>query len=152
MEQAIKIQFYHLTATALEAAVPQLVAKALQAGLRGVLWCDDTDAARLSDALWHAKPEESFLAHGLAGQAYAAWQPLLISGVETQENAPDMLMITHGKMPEDITRYRRILDIFNGADEHAVAAARSRWQEYKTQGHALQYFKQNPSGGWELAG
>lgn len=149
---AVKIQFYHLTATALEAAVPQLMEKALEADLRVLLWCRDADEiARLDQALWSVKPD-SFLAHGTADEAFANAQPILLSLQEQGDNKPDVLAVTHGTMPQDVSRYGRVLDIFNGADDEAVAAARTRWKAYKEAGHALQYFKQKPAGGWELSG
>jgi DNA polymerase-3 subunit chi len=39
--------------------------------------------------------------------------------------------------------------LFDGADPEAVAAARSRWTDYKGRGFAVTYWQQTTSGGWE---
>jgi DNA polymerase-3 subunit chi len=146
-----KIQFYHLTATPLEAAVGQLMQRALDAGFRIALWCKDTDEEkRLSNALW-TFTRESFLPNGSSNEKFSDKQPILTSTSETRENQPNLLAITHGATPENIDDYSRILDIFNGLDEDAVLAARTRWKNYKQANCELQYFKQTPQGNWEQA-
>jgi DNA polymerase-3 subunit chi len=40
-------------------------------------------------------------------------------------------------------------EIFDGRDEDAVTAARSRWKSYKDAGHTLAYYQQNDMGRWE---
>ena len=44
--------------------------------------------------------------------------------------------------------FDRVLDLFDGADEAAVAAARRRWATAKAAGHALSYWQQGQRG-WE---
>ena len=39
--------------------------------------------------------------------------------------------------------------MFDGNDEAAVGAARARWRDYDAAGHALTYWQQTESGGWE---
>jgi DNA polymerase-3 subunit chi len=41
-----------------------------------------------------------------------------------------------------------VLDLFDGGDEVAVAAARERWRAAKAAGHDLAYWQQGPRG-WE---
>jgi DNA polymerase-3 subunit chi len=47
-----------------------------------------------------------------------------------------------------LSRYGRCLDIFDGNDDMAVAAARRRWTEAKAAGHSLTYWQQTDRG-WE---
>jgi DNA polymerase-3 subunit chi len=41
-----------------------------------------------------------------------------------------------------------VLDLFDGQDPEAVAAARRRWSAAKAAGHALSYWQQGDRG-WE---
>ena len=65
------------------------------------------------------------------------------------QNGASMLVMTCGQVPDDISRFERILDMFDGNDTAAVEKARSRWGLYKAQGHELAYQKQTDTGGWE---
>ena len=145
------IQFYHLLSTPLEQALPKLMEKALSAGMKGVIIAESQAAlTQLDDALWTADPT-SFVPHALASAEEAARQPLCLSLEECAINAPNMLVITDGRQPAEPNTYERILDIFNGRDESAVAAARQRWKKYKDSGQMLQYIQQQPDGGWQRA-
>ena len=42
-----------------------------------------------------------------------------------------------------------VCELFDGRDEAAVTAARSRWQSYKDAGHDLTYWQQTERGSWE---
>ena len=53
--------------------------------------------------------------------------------------------------PADLTIYERIVLMFDGLDEQAVAVARSHWKGLKAAGHALTYYQQRNDGGWERA-
>jgi len=44
--------------------------------------------------------------------------------------------------------FKRVFDLFNGRDEEAVKAARTRWSSYKRDGHSLLYWKQDETGRW----
>ena len=71
--------FYHLTQRPLEATLPMLLTKALQAGWRvAVRGRDAGRMAWLDEKLWLG-PEDGFLPHGLAGGAHEADQPVLLT-------------------------------------------------------------------------
>jgi len=144
------IQFYHLLSTSRERAVPKLMEKALGSGNK-VLMLFDSDAAlkAMSDALWTNDPN-GFLPHGTAREAHADQQPILLSLTQTQANGADILCILDGSTPAELEQYRKVLDVFDGSDETAVAAARKRWADYKARGFSLQYVQQQPGGGWKI--
>lgn len=143
------IQFYHLLSTSRERAVPKLMEKALAAGNRVVILLDnDTALKQLSDALWTADPE-GFLPHGALRDGHAQHQPIFLSLTDTNPNHADLLCVLDGSQPASLTNYTKVLDVFDGTDETATAAARTRWAAYKAQGFALQYIKQQPGGGWK---
>jgi DNA polymerase III subunit chi len=141
------IRFYHLTATPLDRALPQLLEKASSAGFRTVVKAADDDAVeKLNSLLWtyHA---DSFLAHGSAADGHAAQQPIYLTTQDENPNGARLLAVTDGSTPT-LEGFERVLDLFDGQDETAVQAARSRWKTYKDAGHALQYWQQTDSGGW----
>lgn len=144
------IQFYHLLSTTRERAVPKLMEKALHAGSRVVMLAAvPTSLKTMSDALWTNDPA-SFIPHGLAKEAHAEEQPIVLTTTEENPNHADILCVLDGLSPASFSDYKKVLDVFDGSDETQVEAARTRWSAYKTQGHALQYVKQQPGGSWKI--
>jgi len=144
-----QVQFYHLTATPLERAVPKLIEKAYGAGFRvHAVLASEEQAEMMNQLLWTFDPG-SFVPHGGPKDPNAAEQPVFISATPEAPNAPDLLFVTEGSAPADPGSYRRILDLFDGKNEAAVNAARERWQRYKAAGCELSYWQQTESGGWQ---
>lgn len=143
------IQFYHLLSTPLERALPKLVEKAYGAKFR-ILICaaGDEQAEQLNSLLWGYAPG-SFLPHGSKKDGNAERQPIYISAGEGNANQANLLVVTDGSELDGSTSFDRVLDIFDGANDEAVAAARARWKNYQAAGHSLKYIKQTPQGGWE---
>lgn len=145
------IQFYHLLTTGLEQALPKLMEKALATGARVVILARDATMIRkLSEQLWSANPA-GFLPHGGATDAHPEWQPIYLTTTEENPNSATILVVLNGVIPIQITSYQKLLDLFDGNDEEAVAAARLRWKHYQQLPDiALQYVKQQPKGGWKI--
>ena len=61
-----------------------------------------------------------------------------------------MALLTEGASLGNPSAYARVLDIFNGRHELAVAAARLRYKEAKAAGHWLKYYQESERG-WTLA-
>ncbi|MAR56330.1 MAG: DNA polymerase III subunit chi [Rickettsiales bacterium] len=144
------IQFYHLLHTPLDFALPKLLAKAQEAGLRSVV-VGETSARlqQLSDKLWEVEPN-SFLAHGFAPDDPSG-QPIWLSTEIENPNEAKLIAITNGASLPEPQAWDKIIDLFDGHDEAAVTAARQRWKQYKEQGVELKYFQQHPGGGWKQA-
>jgi DNA polymerase III subunit chi len=143
------VQFYHLTATPLERALPKLLEKALAGGFKTLLVAESEERAeQLNQLLWTYDPG-SFLPHGSIKDGHAEKQPVLISANQEPLNKANVLVITDGSTAQHPEAFERILDIFDGRDSAAVEKARARWQDYKNGGHAVTYLRQNDSGGWE---
>ena len=143
------VQFYHLTATPLDRALPKLVEKTLSGGFRTLLVAEsDERAEQLNQLLWTHDPA-SFLPHGSTSDSDAAEHPVLISTDMDPVNKANLLFVTHGKMADKPERFDRILDMFDGRDAQAVEKARERWKEYKTIGCTVTYMAQTETGGWE---
>ncbi|MBR0671930.1 DNA polymerase III subunit chi [Neoroseomonas soli] len=144
-----EIGFYHLTRTPLEQALPRLLGRMLQSGGRAYVLCGETERAKALDAALWTAPEPDWLPHGQAGGENDALQPILLGTADIAPgNGARFLFLVDGADSARLAEYDRVLDLFDGGDEAAVAAARRRWVAAKAAGHALAYWQQGP-GGWE---
>ena len=105
-------------------------------------------AARCDTALWTYE-QDSFLPHGSARDGNAEAQPVWLTVEDENPNGATVLVLTDGTDSPQLDRYARCVLLFDGTDEAALAAARRRWQAYKTAGHKLTYLQQTEYGGWE---
>jgi DNA polymerase-3 subunit chi len=145
------IQFYHLTSTPLERALPKLLEKSLQAGFKARVKLESEEKAEwMNGVLWTYHPD-AFLPHGTRKDGYSEEQPIyLTEGDENPANA-DLLVVTDGTLAKAEPALKRVLDIFDGRDDAQVASARERWKQYQAQGLTVTYIRQNDAGGWEKA-
>jgi DNA polymerase-3 subunit chi len=142
--------FYHLTRAPLEATLPALIGKAREAGWRVAVRGTSADRmAWLDEKLWLG-PEEQFLPHGLAGGAFDADQPVLLTTGADLPNGAACLMSVDGAEVEaaEVDRLDRVCILFDGAEPDAVAHARGQWKALTGAGCSAQYWSQE-SGRWE---
>jgi DNA polymerase III subunit chi len=144
------IGFYQLLSTPLETALPKLLEKALERGMRAAIATGSAERAQALDAALWTYVADSFLPHGRA-PANAADQPIWLAPDIENPNGAVLLVTLDGQLPARLGDWERICDMFDGTDETALEAARARWKTLKTEGHALSYWRQTPSGGWEKA-
>ena len=146
-----EIGFYHLTQTKLAQALPRLLGRVLaQQGRAVVLCADDERRGALDTALWVAG-DPDWLPHGTKASGNAAAQPIWLTTDDAPApNAARFLFTIDGAASTHVDAYDRVFDLFDGADEQAVAAARERWRLAKAAGHTLTYWKQGARG-WEKA-
>ena len=139
--------FYHLERGSIDEALPELLEKTLARGWRACVRSTDADMIdHLDDWLW-AYRDDSFLAHGRAGEPNANRQPILLTAGEANENAAEALFILD-EPPGDLAGYERCIVLFEGREDEALARARRLWSTYKTAGSAVTYWKQQESRGW----
>ena len=144
-----RVGFYHLTATSLEQALPQLMEKALKAGHRILLMTGSAERlAHLDSHLWTYEPA-SFLPHGSARDGTEGLQPVFLTTADDNPNKADLLMLTDGVASSRLESFTRILNLFDGQDEEAVTQARRHWKEWAAAGHELIYYQQTDRGGWQ---
>jgi DNA polymerase-3 subunit chi len=143
-----EVAFYQLKTTPLERALPKLLEKALDSGYRVLVLGNVAERIEALDAaLWTYDPA-SFLPHGTAKDGNAARQPIYLTTVEENPNGAQVLMLIDGAEPGFLGDFARCLDLFDGRDESALAAARRRYQALKAKGHALSYWEQIEGGRW----
>ena len=132
-----EIRFYHLTRKTLEQALPELLEKTLERGLRAVVMTGSAERAEaLTQMLWTYDPNR-FLPHGNAKDGNAGLQPIWLTAEDERPNGAEILFLTDGAASSRLGDYARVCDIFDGNDEEALASARQRWAAAKKEGHEL---------------
>lgn len=151
MPPPCEVWFYHLERTGADQVLAELLEKTLAKGWRAIV--RSPDGARrdqLDQWLWTYR-DDSFLAHGLAEEPHAESQPVLITDGEQNPNGAKALFLLDHAEPGDLSSYARCMILFDGRDETAVAAARSRWVATRAAGHSAAYWRQSDRG-WEKQG
>jgi DNA polymerase-3 subunit chi len=144
--------FYHLTRTPLDQALPKLLGRVLASGGRAMVLCASQERLEALDASLWMSSDPDWLPHGTPRTGHAEYQPVWLTTEDAPEsgapNGARFLFLLEGTETARAASFDRILDLFDGADEAAVAAARTRWRGAKAAGHALTYWQQGPRG-WE---
>jgi DNA polymerase-3 subunit chi len=147
-----EIWFYHLERQPLDRALPQLLQRSLERGWRACVEATSPErVAALDESLW-TYDEASFLPHGVAGEGDAADQPVLLTDRAHNPNGATIRFLVDGADPVaalQASEYERIVLLFDGQDDDAVAAARVRWSALKAAGHRLTYWQQDSDGRWD---
>src|SRR3569623_1759107 len=92
------------------------------------LTVSDVAAAEALDAMRWTYRDDSFLPHGVAGEAGDPDQPVLILTDTENPNAADVRFYVDRAVPQSGEGYRRIVYIFSGHDPDAVTEARTAWK------------------------
>lgn len=138
--------FYHLTGKPLEATLPVLLGKALEAGWRvEVRGRDGAAMARLDAQLWQG---DGFLPHGITGGPHDAEQPVLLT-TGSGGNAASCVMSVDGAevSADEVAGLERVCILFSAAEPAAVETARGQWRALTEAGVAAQYWAEE-SGRW----
>ncbi|MES2989717.1 MAG: DNA polymerase III subunit chi [Pseudomonadota bacterium] len=145
----MQVDFYHLTRTPLERALPQIAEKVLESGGRLLVVAEDAAArGKLDQAFWAYKPE-SFLPHGQAGGTEDARQPVLIGESVEAANGARNIALADGVWREEALGFDRAFHFF---DEDAIQDARVAWKALADRdGVERRYWKQDENGRWEKA-
>ncbi len=141
--------FYHLQRQPLERVLPSLLERCLERGWRVVVQASSDERVEALDAhLWTYR-DDGFLPHGTARESEPAAQPILLTSSDHNPNGANVRFLIDGvAVPENAAAYARIVLIFDGEDEDAVAAARARWGEAKAQGFDVTYWQPDEQGRW----
>lgn len=120
----MRVDFYQLSESPVDAALPALAAKMREAGAKVlVVSADDMQLTRISEALW--APKGTFLAHGAAGGPDDARQPILLSDRLDAPNGANFLALADGLWREGAEAFERVFLLF---DEASIEAARKTWR------------------------
>jgi DNA polymerase III subunit chi len=141
--------FYHLQGQKLEGVLTPLLEKSLARGCRAIVQGASEERIEALDAhLWTYR-DDGFLPHGTWRDPEAASQPVLLTLTDTNPSGADVLFLIDGApVPADAEAYQRIVLVFDGEDDNALAAARDRWSEAKAKGFAATYWQPDGDGRW----
>jgi DNA polymerase-3 subunit chi len=144
-----EIFFYHLQRQPIERVLPQLLERSVERGWRVVVQAASDERVEALDAhLWTYR-DDTFLPHGTSSDGEAAAHPILLTTADHNPNGAAVRFLIDGApLPENAGSYDRIVLLFDGEDEDAVAAARIRWNEAKAQGFAVTYWQPDEQGRW----
>jgi DNA polymerase-3 subunit chi len=145
----MQVDFYHLTATPLDRALPQIAEKVLASGARLLLVAEsETQRVALDKLLW-AYSAESFLPHACAGGDRDADQPILLTDTPVAANGARHIALTDGIWRDEALGFDRAFHFF---DSERIAEARVAWKALADRdGVERRYWKQNDAGRWEQA-
>ena len=148
-----EVLFYHLHRQPIEKVLPSLLEKSLERGWRVIVQAASEERIEALDAhLWTYR-DDGFLPHGTAKDGEAAAQPVLLTTSDDNPNGATVRFLIDGTaVPADAQSYQRIVLLFDGEDEDAVAAARAGWQEAKAAGHEATYWQPDEQGRWKRVG
>ena len=141
--------FYHLQGQKLEGVLPTLLERSVERGWRVVVQgASDERIDALDSHLW-IYSDDSFLPHGTWREAEAADQPVVLTVTDANPNAATVRFLIDGApVPADAETYQRLVLLFDGDDDDAVAAARAQWAEVKAKGFDATYWQSDDSGRW----
>ena len=145
-----EVLFYHLQGMTLEGVLPPLIEKSIERGWRVTVQAASEERADTLDGhLWTYR-DDSFLPHGTWRDRDAADQPVVISIDESNFNGSHVrFLVDHSELPANAETYERVVLVFNGEDEEAVAAARAAWSHCKARGLDATYWQTDDRGRWQ---
>ncbi|MCC2097595.1 MAG: DNA polymerase III subunit chi [Hyphomicrobiales bacterium] len=150
----MEVMFYQLLHAPLERALPQLLEKTLERNWRAVVQAGSGERVAMLDTVLWTYREDSFLAHGAAGDGDGADHPVYLTTGDENPNSAHIRFFVDGL---DMTAvldaapdaYQRAVLMFDGTDDEQLARARAQWKKLKDGGFDLQYWQQKENGGWE---
>lgn len=144
-----EVWFYHLEREPVEDVLPGLLARGLQRGLRMAVQSPSEDRLKLlSEKLWGFE-DVAFLAHGDASTPMPEAQPIYLAESSENPNAAAYRFFIDGAEPLDISALTRASIMFDGNDQSVIEQARTLWKQFKAEGHAISYWKQDEEGRWK---
>lgn len=147
---ATEVLFYHLQNITLEQVLPTLLEKSLERGWRVCVQASSEERVDALDGhLWTYR-DDSFLPHASWRVADASDQPILLTTDPHNPNRADVrFLIDDAALPADADQYRRIVLVFDGNDDDALARARTAWSLCKARGLAATYWQADDGGRWQ---
>jgi DNA polymerase-3 subunit chi len=151
-----EVLFYHLDRLPLERVLPSLLEKCLERQWHAVVQVGSDERCEALDAhLWTYR-DDAFLPHGTARDgskmsrdAYGRVCPVWLTTDDHNPNDAKVRFLADGAEAVNIEAYQRVVLLFDGNDNDAVARARDTWKTVKAAGHDATYWQQNERGRWE---
>jgi DNA polymerase-3 subunit chi len=144
-----EVLFYHLQGQKLEGVLTPLLEKSLARGWKVVVQGATEERIDALDAHLWTYSDDGFLPHGTWREPDAAAQPVLLALDERNPNEASVRFLIEGAaVPDDAAAYQRLVLVFDGDDDDAVAAARAQWTDAKAKGFTATYWQPDEQGRW----
>lgn len=145
----MQVDFYHLTVTPLERALPGIAVKVVESGQRLLIVSADAhQRQRIDGSLWTWQVE-SFLPHAQAGAGDDSVQPVLIAGEVAPANGARFVALIDGEWRDAALEFDRAFHFFDG---DKIVEARAAWKGLADrEGVERRYWKQDENGRWGQA-
>ncbi len=146
----MRVDFYHLQSQPLEEVLPKLLEKAYSTGKSTLLRIGTEERVDFLNGLLWTYSDQSFLPHGSHKDGNAELQPIWLTSGTDNPNMASLLFLVDGAHAavEELDKFGRIFNIFDGHSEESLNQARSFWKEIKKSGNECHYWKQDAQGKW----
>jgi DNA polymerase-3 subunit chi len=150
LPEMTEVLFYHLQNISIENVLPPLLEKSLERGWRVIVQSTSQERADALDAhLWTYR-DDSFLPHATWRAPDVQDQPIVLAVEEGNPNGAKVrFLIDNAALPADSHTYDRMVLVFNGDDDDALAAARAAWADCKSRGFEVTYWQTDEHGRWQ---
>jgi DNA polymerase-3 subunit chi len=129
--------------------LPTLLERSLERGWRAVVQAASKERVEALNTLLWTYREDSFLPHGAASDGTPQSQPIYLTDEEENPNEAAVRFLVDGAALADASGYARVVYVFDGHDDGAVAQAREVWTAAKEKGFAVSYWQQDGDGRWQ---
>lgn len=139
-----EVLFYHLTSTALDQSLPDLLTRTLARGWRAVVRAGSQGRLDALDTRLWTHPPGGFLPHGTADGPDPAEQPIyLTTGPENPAGAEVLFLVDGARLdPQEVPAWARVCVLFEAVDGEAVDTARADWRAAREAGLTGTYWAQ----------
>ena len=145
----MQVDFYHLTITPLERALPAIAQRVLDGGGRLLVVSGDAAQRQAIDRLLWTYAADSFLPHAIARTGDDARQPVLIAETPQAANAARHIALIDGEWRDAALEFDRAFHFF---DAERIGEARAAWKGLAGRdGVERRYWKQDENGRWQQA-
>ena len=144
-----EVYFYHLERRSLDEVLPTLLELSLKRGWRTAVQAASEERVEAINTLLWTYREESFLPHGTAHDGRASSHPIYLTAGDDNPNEAHVRFLVDGAILADASPYVRVVYVFDGRDQDAVASARAAWQDAKARGDSVSYWQQDEDGRWQ---
>lgn len=146
-----RVDFYHLQSQPLEAVLPKLLEKAYATGKSTLLRIGTDERVEFLNGILWTYSDQSFLPHGSRKDGNAELQPIWLTSGTDNPNMSSLLFLVDGAKAaaDELEKFSRVFNLFDGHSEEALAQARTFWKEVKAAGHECHYWQQDTNGSWK---
>jgi DNA polymerase III subunit chi len=144
-----EVLFYHLERQPVEQILPGLLERTLERGWRAVVQIGVAERIDAIDTLLWTYKADSFLPHGTLVEGQSLDHPIVLMATEANPNQATVRFLIEGAPLGNLHCYTRVVIMFDGRNDVAVAAARTDWKTAKASGATCTYWQQSLEGRWE---